>query len=247
VARRRRASRAPRGLALACVVSLLALALPGLARATTYPPLPIEDGRDLVGNLSAPTLAPGASGAIGFTVHDPLPDPLTAGELTLAVYAFNAFPGNATSFVPVAGAPVLSAAGASGAAVNVSLPSLSPGATYRGSVGVTTASSTPSGTFAVRTALTFRLASNATTYLLESRGWFTASAWAAATEEPNGSATLNLSRLGVSGVTPETAVLVAASDWDWVLGSLLAAAIVLAGVAAWIYFKRGPGSTSGTR
>ena len=226
---------------------LVLVGVPGPVRAAPYPPLPIEDGRELVGNLSAPSLAAGESGNLGFSVENPLASPIDVVRLTLQVYAFNAFPGNATSTVPVAGAPVLTVPGASGASVNVSVPNLDPGSVFRGSVGVVTASSTPAGTFAVRTALSFDLATNGSAYRLESRGWFTAANWTAATELPNGSATLNLSRLGVSGVTPETAVLVTNSDWGWVLGSLLAAAIVLAGVAAWIYFRRGPGSTSGAR
>jgi len=230
------------------IAAVLALVgVPGSVRAAPYPPLPIEDGRELVGNLSAPSLAAGASGNLDFSVANPLAGPIDAVTLTFQVYAFNAFPGNATSTVPVAGAPVLTVPGASGISVNVSVPNLEPGNVYRGSVGVVTASSTPAGTFAVRTALSFDLATNGSAYRLESRGWFTAAAWTAATELPNGSATLNLSRLGVSGVTPETAVLVTNQNWDWVLGSLLAAAIVLAGVAAWIYFRRGPGSTSGAR
>ena len=233
-------------LAIALAIALVA-ALPAPARAEGYPPLPVEDGRVLLGNLSGPDLAPGASGSLAFTVTNPLPASIAAIVVTLAVYAFNAFPGNATSTVPVSGAPVLSVPGASGASVNVSVASLAPSAVYSGTIGVATAASTPDGTFAVRTALTFT--SGGTTYRLESRGWFTAANWTAATEEPNGSVTLNLSRLGVSGVTPETAILVANSDWDWVLGGILAAAVVLSGVAAWVYFRRGPGpgSTSGTR
>ncbi len=235
---------------LVAVLSAVALAanLPSPASATSLPTLPVEDGRLLVGNLSAPALAPGASGSIGWSVTNPLPSGIEDILLTFEVYAFNAFPGNATSTVPVAAAPLLSLAGGpAGPSVNVSLGPLTSGETVRGSVGVTTSQSTPSGTFAVRTALGFALDSNGTNYHLESRGWFTSAQWAAATEEPNGSATLNLTRLGVSGVTPETAILVAASDWGWILGGLLAAAIVLAGVAAWIYFRRAPRSSSGTR
>jgi len=236
-----------RALVATLLSLVLVVSLPWPAGATGYPPLPLEFGRQLIGNLSAPSLAPGASGDVGFSVTDPLSSSIDSVTITLQVYAFNGFPGNATSSVPVSGAPILATATASGPAVNVSLGSLPHGQVYRGSVNVLTSSSTPAGTFAVRTALTFTLASNGTAYRLESRGWFTDALWAAATELPNGSATLNLSELGVSGVTPETAVLVTTSDWDWVLGGVLVAAVVLAGAAAWVYFRRGPGSTSGAR
>lgn len=229
-------------------VSLLLLfTLMAPAQGSSYPPLPVRLDRDLLGNLSAPALTAGASGEVTFTVGNPLGATIAGVTVTLNVYAFNAFPGNATSTVPVAGAPVLSVPGSSGAWANVSVGALAPGEVVPGSVAVATSASTPDGTFAVRTAVSFDLASNGTPYRLESRGWFSSAEWEAATELPNGSVTLNLTTLGVSGVTPETAVYVQSSGWDWVLAVLLAAAAALLGAAAWVYFRRGPGSTSGTR
>ena len=210
-----------------------------------YVALPIEDGRELLGNLSGPTLVAGSSGSLSYSVENPLPTTLDAPVLTLDVYAFNAFPGNATSTVPVAGAPLLTTPGSSGPEAVVNLTPLAPGAVEHGSVGVSSASSTPSGTFAVRAALAF--SSGGTGYLLESRGWFTSAAWAAATELPNGSVTLNLSRLGVSGVLPETAIYVSSSGFDWALGILAGVGIVVVGAGAWVYFRRAPGSRSGAR
>lgn len=227
------------------VALLLGPALPAAA-AAGYPPLPLGLDRAFLGNLSAPNLAPGASGSLAFSVSDPLPSALDAVVVTLGVYAFNGFPGNATS-TSVAGAPILSTPTASGAAVSVDVGALSNGSTYHGSVGVETSASTPNGAYAVRTAVAFTLASNGTAYRLESRGWFNDSLWRAATELPNGSVTLNLSVLGVSGVVPETAIGVAASDWGWLLGAVVAAAVVLVGAGAWVYFRRGPTSRSGAR
>jgi hypothetical protein len=228
------------------ITVVLALAATGTpAAGAGYPALPLTDDRGFLGNLTSPFLAPAGSGSLTFTVGDPLSTPLSGAVLTLEVYAFNAFPGNATSTVPVAGAPVLSNATGSGATVTVAVGDLARGEVVRGSVGVATSASTPSGTFAVRTALAFE--ANSTAYLLESRGWFTAAQWAAATELPNGSATLNLSALGVSGVLPETSVLVQESSYPWLLGGVLAAAAVFVGVGAWFYFRRGPSSSSGTR
>ena len=229
---------------LACALALPSASAAG-PRPYGYPPLPLLDARQLLGNLSAPSLNAGSSGSLTFTVADALSAPLVGAVVTFEVYAFNAFPGNATSTVPVAGAPLLSTAAGSGPGVNISVGPLSPGAVYHGSVGVDSSASTPSGTFAIRSALSFT--ENGTAYRLESRGWFTAAAWAAATELPNGSVTLNLTRLGVSGVLPETAVYVSTSAFDWALGALAVAGVVLVGAGAWVYFRRGPGSTSGTR
>jgi hypothetical protein len=217
------------------------------ARAAGYPPLPIALDRDFVGNLSGPTMTPGAQSALWFTVSNPFSSSLDSVLLTLDVYAFNGFPGNATSTVPIAGAPVLSSETGSGSNVTVPVYTMYSHEVFQGSVAVVTSSSTPAGAFAVRVALSFTLASNGTVYRLESRGWFSDATWKAATELPNGSATLNLSVLGVSGVLPETTVYVTTSSWDWVLGGVLAAAIVLVGLGSWVYFRKGPGSSSGTR
>lgn len=241
-------ARRTRGRLLAPVLAvILVVLLAPSAHAVAYPPLPIALDREFLGNLSAPTLAPGDSGSLQFSLSDPLSGPISSIALTLEIYAFNAFPGNASSLVAVAGAPELTTATSSGAWANLSVGSLGSNQTYRGSVGVVTASSTPAGAFAVRTALAFTLVSNGTSYRLESRGWFTSAVWSAATTLPNGSVTLNLSVLGVSGVTPETAIYVASSSWDWVLGAVVAAGLVLVGAGAFVYFRRGPGSRSGTR
>jgi hypothetical protein len=213
--------------------------------AAPFPTLPLADDRGFVGNLSAPYLTPGASGIVSFTVGNPLPHPMTTAQLTFQVYAFNGFPGNATQTVSVAGAPVLSNASSSGGSVGVTVGTLPSGGLFRGSVSVATSATTPSGDFAVRVALQF--AANGSDYLLESRGWFNASVWAAATELPNGSATLNLTVLGVSGVLPETAIEVQPSSFPLVLAGVLAVAVVLIGVGAWVYFRSGSGSSSGTR
>ena len=233
------------GIALfALVVLLTAIAVAPASRAAS-PPLPVPSDRQFLGNLSAPSIAPGGSGSLRFSLTDPprFGAPLTTVRLTFEVYAFNGFPANGSAFVPVANAPLLSNGTTSGPTVGFGVGALASGHTVTGSIGIATSSATPTGAFAIRTALAFTL--NATGYLLESRGWFSAATWAAATHEPNGSATLNLSVLGVSGVLPETAVLVSSSDWQWALGALLVGAFVLLGAGAWIYARRGPGSTAG--
>jgi len=234
-------------LAVLAGVAVLALGVAPGPAAAGYPLLPIADDRGFLGNLTAPSLTPGASGPLAFSVEDPLAHPLSAVLLEMDVYAFNGFPGNATSFVPVAGAPVLVTGSGSGPTANVTIGGLAPGTPYRGSVGVATSSSTPNGAYAVRFALTFDL--NGSAYRLASRGWFSAALWAEATELPNGSVYLNnssLETLGVSGVLPETAVLVSTSAYDWVLTGILAAAVVLIAAGAWVYFRRG-GSSAGAR
>lgn len=237
-------SSAALGVVVAVVVLLAAGGARGAAPAA-YPALPVGLDRGFLGNLSAPSLTPGQSGQVDFTVGNPMSAALVGAVLTLSVYAFNAFPGNATSTVPVAGAPVLTTATTSGAVANVTLGNLAPRSTTAGSVGVATSATTPSGTFAIRTALAF--SENGTAYRLASRGWFTAATWAAATELPNGSVTLNLSVLGVSGVTAETAVLVTSSALAGALYAIAGAGIALVGVGAYLFYRRESKSRAGAR
>lgn len=224
----------------------LAAGVPSTAAASPYPALPVGYDATFLSHLDGADLTPGGQSAIGFEVGDPaLFFTMTNVVLTLDVYAFNAFPGNATSSVAGTAPPVLLGVSSSGTSVNVSLETIFPGNHLDGSVGVATAANTPSGTFAVRTALSFT--ANGTSYRLESRGWFTASVWAAATELPNGSTTLNLTTLGVSGVTAETAIYVSSSNWDWALALILAASLIFVGAGTFVYFRRGPKSSSGAR
>ncbi len=237
---------------MALVAGLVLLTLSAApASAAPYPPVPIGEDRSFLANLSAPPLAPGGSGTILFTVTDPssFSPRLLSVVVELGVYAFNGYPGNGSSLLPVANTPVLVNSTGSGRNVTVLLGTVVPGATAHGSVGVETSGDTPAGTYAVRTAVSFTVP-NGTSYRLESRGWFSDSLWRNATVAPNGSAYLNntsLALLQVSGVVPETAVLVTPTGWPLALGLVAAAGFVLVGAAAWLYFRRPPASRSGAR
>jgi hypothetical protein len=240
-----RARKLPSGAVVtsALLALLLALTTGASPAAAGYATLPVEDGRAVLGNLTGAELSPGGAGSIGFTVENPLTSDLVGTTVTLDVYAFNAFPGNATSTVPVSAAPVLSNATASGAEVNLSLGAVLPGRVVSGSVSVTSSASTPSGTFAVRTAV--RFSENGTEYLFESRGWFTAATWATATTGPNGTVILNLTALGVSGVVPETSVLVSSSAFATALWALFGVGLVVVAVGGYLALRPSK-SRSGT-
>jgi hypothetical protein len=243
----RRPHRPPRGVVLLVAVGVVVagLVLPSRTLAAAYPVAPIAFDRQLLSNLSAPSVGPGGSTSVAFRVSDPPHfGVLSSVVVSFEVYALNGYPGGAVGPVPVANAPVLENATASGETVSVTLASLAAGASFNGSIAVVTSAATPAGTYAVRTSLSF--VENLTAYLFRSRGWFTLAAWENATEEANGTATVNASRLGVSGIVPETAVYVAPSDWPVALGALLAVGFGLVGLGAWLYYRRGPGSRSGT-
>jgi len=235
--------------ALSVLLVVGGLAVLPAACAVGYPTLPVSDGGRFLSNLSAPTLAPGASGTLSFTVSNPLAGALSDVVLTLQVYGFNAFPGNATGPLPSAGASLFSGVGSNGSAQVLSIGTIGPGGSYSApgntSVAVSAGSSAPSGTYAIRTSLAFTI--GGVGYRLESRGFFSASQWASATTLPNNASTLNLSRLGVSGVIPETALLVETNSIaPWLYG-VLAASLILAAAGGYVAWRRTSRSSSGAR
>ncbi|MGI0140751.1 MAG: hypothetical protein ACREBT_06390 [Thermoplasmata archaeon] len=223
--------------------------LPAASAAATPPTLPVGLDSRFVGNLSAPGLVAGTTGVLGLILSDPLSVPIHTIELRLTVYAFNGFPGNATSESGLADPPILTSPGSSGASVYYNISLLPSGDQVSESPGVTSSSSTPIGAYAIRVALTFAVP-NGTAYLLESRGWFTSAQWSSATAGPNGTTVVtnrSLALLGVSGLLPETSVQVTSSALSYALYIVLGAALVLAGAAGYVYYRRVERSRSGTR
>lgn len=215
-----------------------------------YPKVAVALDSQFLTNLSAPVLAPGQSGSIDYRLANPLNRALTNATLSFEVYAFNAYPGQAMGFpdnstgLPAGTAtPVLSLGGQQGASLRVSVAVLAPGASVSFPLGVSAGGALADGTYAVRTSLSF--VSAGAGYLLESRGFISATQWANATAGGNG--TLNVSRLPVSGVLPETAVLVRMQDLAFPLYVVLGAAFVLAVAGAYFAWRGGPGSKSGAR
>ncbi len=242
--RDRRAYRGTTAVAAVLLLVAAGAAIAPVARAAGYPPLPLADDRGFVEGLRGASLAPGGAGAISLVLHDPLASALQSLVLTVGVYAFSPFPGNGTGPVDLGAAPVLSNASASGLQVAVFVPGLAANASQAVDVPVAVAASTPSGTFAVRLALGFR--SNGAAYNLSSRGWFSAATWAAGTEGPNGSLAVNLTRLGVSGILPETTVYVATNGFADLLWVVFGVGAVVVAAGAYLYFRRSK-SSSGAR
>jgi hypothetical protein len=234
-------------LVVAALLLIVAAAPPAVGGPPSLPPATYIR---FLSNLTMPTLAPGASGPVEFSVTDPLPLPLASVVLTLGVYAFNAYPGNASGPVPAGEAPQFTGSGpAASDFVSIPIGALRSGAVYAspGSVGLSVAApaGAPQGTFAVRTSLTFTC--NGSSYVLESRGFFSASAWANATSVPGTPSSLNASRLGVSGILPESAVLVRSNPFPVALAVVLGGAVVLAALGGYWAVRRRPGSRSGAK
>jgi hypothetical protein len=235
-------------LSILVVASVLLVVFPSAA-ASTPPVLPVALFGGFLGNVSMPALSPGASGGVAFSVGDPLPSAMTQVVLTLDVYEFNAYPGNATGPPPAGGTPQFSSPGSStGSSLILDVGTLTPGGgTFRSpatvAVTVNAPSGAPDGTYAVRFSLTF--VANGSSYVLESRGFFSTAAWESATSTSGGASTLNVTRLGVSGILPESAVLVRSNPFPVALAVVLGGALVLAALGGYWALRRGPGSRSG--
>lgn len=241
-----RARRVATVVSLALALTVVAFVPSGTASAASYGSLSVFTGNHLLGNLSGPTISAGSSGTLSYTLQDLLSYPMSSIALTLDVYAQGSGAGPASTSIGSGVSPILTGPnGLSGANITFPLPSLARGQVLSASVPVATSQVSDPTSFFVRTALAF--VANGTPYLLESRGWFGAALWSQATELPNGSATLNLSRLGVSGVTPETSILVQTTAFDWAIAALIGVMAVLVGLGAFFYFRRTRSSSGANR
>lgn len=232
-------------IAVAVVAAGILLVLPviGTPAAAAYPVLPDRDWSPILGALGGPTLTPGGAGSVTFRLENPLPDPLVGTRVSLQVYAFNPTNGGAVQSPPAGSAPTFPG-GTLGD--NATPPAELPfGTSWNESLPVTVPSTAPTGDYAVRFSVTFSM--NNTSYLLESRGFFSATAWARATEYPNGTPTINASELGVSGVVPETSILVSPSSTPAVLYVVLGVGLTFAALGAYWWARSETKSRSGAR
>lgn len=244
------------------MIALVLLGSSGSTQATkpsaSPPPLPDNEGGLLL-SFATPTLAPGDCGEVTATLNNSLGSTLTNISLELQVYQF-AYEGSAQNLSPQdawAGhfgtCGSVSAPPGNGFSLNVTLPTLSATAAPESvSEPFSVPSSASTGAFFIRDRLNFSAAGS--NYELASRGFFSDSLWSQATLNcsANGTCTpdLDLKLLGVSGISPETSVAVQNPWADWVLGGILATAVVLAGAAGYVAFRRSPagkGPTDGDR
>lgn len=234
---------ARKGRALATVILLLTVLVSGAGRAGAPPPLPLNDGGRILA-LTSPELTPGSSGPLQVELSNPLKAAWTQTDLTFQVYGYSGPDGNGSTVPGDAWAATLSLpSGATGSEANLTLTSLAPGASQSWTLTVHAPATSPSTTYLIRDQLTF--VANGSAYVLESRGYFSNALWAAASVATNGTPTLNLTLLGVSGVTPETAVPVSSTTlapWIW---GILAVALILAGVGGYAAM-RAPRRSSGS-
>ena len=231
-------------LALLLVVGVVVAGFGNVARAAPPPPLPGPTGGEAL-QLAASPIAPGAQGSLSVGLANPLSGNWTGVVVTLNVYGEGS-PGSLRNVSAGASwAPQFTLGGTSSTWANLSVASLPSGGSRGFAVGVTVPASAPVATYFVRTQLSFQMGGDS--FLLRSRGFFSAALWQEATEASNGTPTLNLTRLNVSGVTPDGSIPVAPSPENpWVWGLLAGAAGL--GVAGFYVARREMrGPTSGTR
>ena len=233
--------------ALALALAFLAIA-PSLAATAPAPPvLPAQLARGFLVGLEVSPTGAGSSTELVYSVANPLPAALQNVSLRFELYAFNPYPGTGSTSLPDP-APALAGGGTTGTALTLGVGMLPANASgWNSPVRVVVPSGVPSGSYAIRDELDFTL--NGSLYRLASIGEFSAEAWHNATVLPNGTPTLNLTRLGVSGVLPETSLVVpSAPGLDVALYALAGAAGALLLAGAYVAGRRrGPASSSGAR
>lgn len=224
----------------------LALVVCGGPAQAGYAPLAPATYSRFLSDLAVPVASPGSTVTLTGSLTDPMDfGAMSAVNLTLDLYGFSSAPGNATGPIPSTGAPSFADATAGTTVVTLDLGAMAPGTAAAISEPVVVPTSAAAGAYAVRAQLSF--VENGTPFLLESRGYFSYAAWTNATAGPMGTTTINLTRLGVSGVLPETAVPVVSDPFPWVLAVLAGAAVACAAAGGYYASRRGPGSRSGAK
>lgn len=225
---------------------------PGTLSSAPQVPVGLDGG--FLRNLTAPTFAGGSgSGSLTFEVGNPLGAALENVGVQFWVYGYVPRLGATAGAVPGGSVAVASgsysggsASWGSSAAFRFAPPdTVGPGASIAGSLPVEAMSGAPVGTYLIATSLTFELNGSPETF--DSRGHFSNAEWENATL-PNGSnglPGLNLSRLGVAGVSPETSVSVLSNAPDLAIYGLGAAGIALIAVGAYGFWRRRERSSSG--
>lgn len=219
------------------------IAIPALPAASAAP-APTFPSDTFLSQLSLPSTAAGTDTGLAFQFSNPLNATITQVVLTFELYEYVAPPGGSAG--PLPSPPVdFSVSGALVLGTNLTLASLPKGTPWTGSISVHVPGDAPAGTYGVRDQAVFTF--NGSNFRLASRGYFTESQWSNATKTPSGTPTLNLTRLGVAGVTPETALFVSnPTALNAALYALLGGAVGLVGVAAYLWWRR-TGSSSGAR
>ncbi|MCL4325048.1 MAG: hypothetical protein M1144_06275 [Candidatus Thermoplasmatota archaeon] len=235
-----------------CLVLLVLLLLPGVfpaASAAPPPVLPPNFGERAL-SLSSGTIASGASGSFQATFTNPFSQSLASVSLTFQIYNWSAADNSSGGTLgPSDGwAPSFANAGSNPRLLQVSLSSVAAGASENIERSVTVPSGCPAGSYFVRDQGNLTLA-NGTRYVFLSRGYFSDALWAKATQGAGNTSKLNLTVLNVSGIFPESAIVVssgALATWIW---AFLALSLVLAAIGGylWVKTRPQPASTSGAK
>ncbi len=216
--------------------------------ALSPPPLPPNIPGKMLG-LSSPAMAPGASGSLTVNFSNPFSESIVSVALSLGVYAWTALDNSSSGPVGPSDSwtPGISLNGSPASkSVSWTENAVASGDHQTFSVAVQVPSGCPQGTYFLRSSLNLTL-SNGTRYVMLSRGFFSGALWQKATLGPGGHPILNLTLLNVSGVSPETSIVVVAdtaAPWLWLF---LGAALVLAGAGGflWVRSERQAAKTSG--
>lgn len=233
----------PRSVIVALLSCLLLLfATPAGA---TPSPLPPNEGERLL-SLSAPSISPGTSGSLTVLVSNPFNVTLSALSLSIQLYRWDEVGGSGGNLSATDGwAPSLSiGGGAPGLGILWSTSGLLADQSKVLQVNVNVLSGTPPATYFIKDAMNVTTSSGSH-YTLLSRGYFTDALWARATlPAKDGAPTLNLTLLNVSGVLPESSIVVESTaqvPWIW---AILGIALGLGAFGGYLWARKPKGQRS---
>lgn len=236
---------------LAFALGILLTSTP-VVSAASMPPAPApSNASEGTLALTSPAVAPGGSGTLTLNLSNPFSKEISTLTWSLDLYFWTAMDNSSAGAIgPSDGwAPHLAVGGNSPSArISASAASLSPGTTRSVDVEVSVPSGCPAGSYFLRSAMNVTL-SNGTMYVFQSRGFFSNSLWQEATVASGNRSTLNLTMLNVSGISPETSIIVSSGGvalWIW---GILGMALILGGIGGYLWMRsdRQEASTSGAR
>jgi hypothetical protein len=214
----------------AAVLLLVAvMAMPALADENLSAPNRIPDLSD----FRTPQIVPGSSGTYEFSVRNRYNGTIENATLTVEIYKWATLE-EAKDIGKVSSPPEM----AEGVRQGYTAPafSLGPNQTATFKMTVSTAKTTPQGTYFVRQRMDFDY--NGIRLLMKSRGHFTDRQWDNATTNPNGTRAvggINLTALAVDGILPDSSFSVKEPIPMWPLAVLVVLTVLFAALAVVFY------------
>lgn len=237
------------GLAAFAVALVLAVLLSGPSAAGLPPPGLPQYGNKMLSDFSTPTVSPGSTVDFKLNISNTyeVSRNMTDIHFTVGIYRY-ATQETVKDVDSNFSHPPMIAGNAT--EKTFSIPDLHYNGRYRLEFRIETSDDTPHGsyfsqaTYFVRTKISFHFIGNATTVLLQSRGWFTQEQWQDAVWFKSGNEIVNrsyLKSIGVDGLIPDSSFGLRQPIPVWPLGLVVFACMGSAFMAVYYFVLDNPG------